>query len=95
MRNLLVALFVLVALAGCLSIPKPDWNPGTTAPAPQTATERPTCPLPAQWDWNYTYKQWVCVVPPPIVYYGPTYYYGPPVIIHRGWWPHGHRGYRR
>ena len=94
MKTLFAVLFVSAFLTGCIAIAKPDWNPGTTAPVPQVG-ERPVCTLPAQWAWNNTYSQWICVVPPPIVYYGPTYYYGPPVIIHRGWWPHGHRYYRR
>ena len=85
-----------VLFAGCISIPKPDWQPGTTAPAPIVGV-RPTCTLPAQWAWNNIYSQWVCVVPPPVYYYpAPVYYgpvwYGPPVIIHRSW-PRGHRGY--
>ncbi len=91
MAKMIFALFAVVILASCISIPKPDWQPGNTAPAPQTA-ERPTCPLPAQWAWNNTYSQWVCVVPPPVVYpypvYGPVWY-GPPFIIrhrHYGHW---------
>jgi|SRR3989344_4711761 len=80
MRNLLVALFVLVALAGCLSIPKPDWNPGTTAPAPQTAAERPTCTLPAQWVWVENHKNWLCMAVPSYVYEPPVYYW--PTIIY-------------
>ena len=56
-----------VLFAGCISIPKPDWQPGTTAPAPIVGV-RPTCTLPAQWAWNNIYSQWVCVVPPPVYY---------------------------
>ena len=98
MAKRILALFIPILLASCVSIPKPDWNPGTTAPAPQAAAERPTCTLPAQWAWNDTYKQWICVVPPPCYscYYGPVWY-GPPVIIryhgHHG--HHGHRDHRR
>lgn len=78
--NMNVVIFALVAvLAGCVSIPKPDWNPGNTAPAPQTG-ERATCPLPAQWVWNAKYSQWVCVATPAYcgaMYYSPHVYYGP------------------
>ena len=75
MRTLLFVLLFLVVLAGCVAIPKPDWNPGGVQPAPQTG-ERATCPLPAQWTWNKEYSKWICVATP--VYYGPMcpYPYG-------------------
>lgn len=86
MKNL-VLVFVLFfsVLAGCVSIQKPDWNPGDTPPEPQKG-ERQMCPLPAQWGWNAKYKQWICAPMPtcygscfPSVYYGPPAYYGPSV----------------
>ena len=76
-----LVLLCLVVLAGCVSIPKPDWNPGDTPLAPQKG-ERAMCPLPAQWGWNAKHKQWVCApMPVPACYYGscfPAVYYGPP-----------------
>lgn len=80
-----VVIFALVAvLAGCISIPKPDWNPGGTPPAPQTG-ERATCPLPAQWVWNVKYSQWICVATP--AYYETTYFYYGPVHLWPGYYP--------
>lgn len=80
---LVAAVFLLT---GCVGIPKPDWNPGNTPPAPQTG-ERQTCPLPAQWGWSKKYKQWVCApmyyLPPYSIYYGPSFPHipvYPPVI---------------
>ena len=83
MKKIAVAFAVL--LTSCVSIPKPDWNPGDTPPAPQTKGERQTCPLPAQWGWDAKYKQWVCA--PVSACYWPTYYgyyYGPPAPYFRG-----------
>lgn len=86
--NFVVSALVAV-LAGCVSIPKPDWNPGDTPPEPQKG-ERQTCPLPAEWGWNAKYKQWVCAVAP--AYYGSMYstyypvYYGP-VRLWPGYYP--------
>ena len=78
-----VAVVLTALLVGCVSIPKPDWNPGDTPPAPQKG-ERETCPLPAQWGWNAKYKQWVCA--PVSACYWPTYYgyYGTPATYFYG-----------
>ncbi len=80
MKPLISALLIsiVVLVAGCAGIPKPDWKPGSTQPAAQTSA---TCPLSGQWTWNTEYKQWICMPVRTTYYgYGPYYepaYYGP------------------
>lgn len=80
MKTATAILVVAVSmLAGCVGIPKPDWNPGYTRPAPQTEKEaKETCKLPSKWGWSKEHKKWVCAYTPPVIYYGPVHYYGPP-----------------
>ena len=75
METRFFVLLVSVFLAGCISIPKPDWNPGGTKPKQYEEGKRPMCPLPAQWVWIDKEKQWLCVAVPSYYSYG--YYYGP------------------
>ncbi|MDD2657171.1 MAG: hypothetical protein PHD04_00735 [Candidatus Pacebacteria bacterium] len=83
----IVVLCLLALLSGCaIPITKPDWNPGTKAPAPQAEKkEKETCPLPsAEWVWYAEYQQWICKRIRPMLYYGPAYpvpVYPPPVYV--------------
>ncbi len=68
----IIAVAFVLLTTGCVSIPKPDWNPGGTKPKQYEEGKRPECRLPAQWGWIEKHEQWICA--PVSACYWPTYY---------------------